>query len=345
MPIHTVLGPVEPLEIGLTSMHEHLFLDASVLYVPPEEQPPHGDLVCIENLGFLHWNNQGLLDNLIVDDPELIAEGLSEFAQAGGSALVDMTNVGLGRRAEELPALSRRTGVHIMVGCGWYLHPTHPPELETATPEQLAHTLIDELRHGIGDTGVRPAIIGEIGTSAPVTEREWKVLTAAAWAAVETGTSINVHIEAGGTHGVEVASLLIAEGAPPDRVILSHMDERLDLEYHLAVCETGAILEFDTFGNEAYVRWPFRDPTDHERFMQVAELAARGLTGQLVLGCDVYTKTCHTAYGGQGYVHLPLRVAPMLRQYGVSDQQLETMLVQTPRRLLTRRENDSGVHA
>lgn len=337
MPIHTVLGPIAPADLGLTSMHEHLLLDASVLFVPPDEEPPHGDRVCIENLGFLHWNNQGLLDNLIVDDRDLVVRGLDEFARAGGSAIVDMTNVGLGRRVRELPALARRTGVHILVGCGWYLHATHPPETWDATADQLAQILVDELTDGIEETGVRPALVGEIGTSAPVTARERKMLTAAAWAAVETGAAVNVHVEPGGAHGVEVASLLVGEGVAPDRIVLSHMDERLDLNYHLAIADTGVILEFDTFGTEAYWRKPLKDPTDDERFTQLAELTARGLTDQLVLGCDVFTKTCHTAYGGQGYVHLLRRVVPMLREhYGISPAQVQRMLVDTPRRLLDR---------
>jgi phosphotriesterase-related protein len=335
--IHTVLGPIDRDALGLTSMHEHLLVDCRALYAPPPSPPPNGDQVCIENLGWLHWNNQGLLDNLVVDDPELVCAELSAFAGAGGRSVVDLTNIGLGRRVEQLPAIAEKSGVNVMVGCGWYRHPSHPPEVEASTPEQLAQAMIDELDDGVGDTGIRPALIGEIGTSAPITSREVKVLTAAAWAALQTGAAINIHVEAGGAHGLEVTELLIGEGVPPRRLILSHMDERLDLDYHLALLGTGAILEFDTFGMEAYWEFPFGDPTDHERFQALGDLIRRGYVDQIVLGCDVYTKTCHSAWGGQGYRHLPERVRPTLRDfYDISDEHLKTMLVSTPASLLDR---------
>lgn len=337
MAIHTVLGPIAQTDLGLTSMHEHLLLDCRVLHVEPASAPPFGDRVCIENLGWLRWNNQSLLDNLVVDDPDVVASGLEAFVGAGGSGIVDMTNIGLGRRVGDLPAIAHRSGAHVMVGCGWYLAPSHPPDAEAAAVEDLAAILIDELTTGIGDTGIRPALIGEIGTGAPVTAREWKVLVAAAWAAAETGAAINVHVQPEGTHGREIADLLVAEGAPADRVVLSHMDERLDLDYHLSVLDAGVLAEFDTFGNEAYWDPPFRDPTDNQRCAALADLVERGHADQLVLGCDVYTKTCHTAWGGQGYEHLPLRIVPMLREaHGITDEQLEMMLIGTPRRVLDR---------
>ena len=337
MPIHTVLGPIEPDQLGLTSMHEHLLIDCRVLHVEPETPPPAGDQVRIENLGWLHWNNQGLLDNLVVDDAAVVATELEAFAAAGGSGVVDMTNVGLGRDVARLPEIARNSGTHVMIGAGWYLHPTHPPEVEASSPERLAELIVAELREGVDGTGIRPALIGEIGSSHPVTERERKVLTAAAWAAIETGAAVNVHVEPAGAHGVEVAKLLTGEGMDPTRIVLSHMDERMDLDYHLAVAATGVVLEFDTFGMEAWWKIPDRDPTDGVRMGRVAELLSRGLGDRLVLGCDVFTKTCHRAWGGQGYQHLPARVAPMLRDhFGVAAEELETMLVHTPRRLLDR---------
>ncbi len=338
MPIHTVLGPIAPDELGLTSMHEHLFLDAGCLYIPTPDSLPDDEPVSMHNLGFLRWNNQGLRDNLIVDDREMIASGLTSFHDAGGRGVVDMTNIGLGRRVGELPSLARDTGVHVMIGSGWYRDPSHPPEVDAASVESLRAELVAELTHGVGQTGIRPALIGELGTSAPMTPNERKVLIAAAHASADTGASINVHLEAdGGRDGLEVVDILTREGAQPARIVLSHLDERIDLDYHLELADTGVVLEFDTFGMESYWQFPHRDPTDHQRFEHVAELIGRGLADRITLGCDVFCKTAHTAYGGMGYEHLPKRVAPALNRYfGVTDSQLETMLVSNPRRLLDR---------
>jgi phosphotriesterase-related protein len=292
----------------------------------------------MRNLGFLRWNNQGLRDNLVVDDREVIAEGLTAFHDAGGSGIVDMTNIGLGRQVHRLPSLARETGVHLMIGSGWYREPSHPREVETSTVEALYTALLGELRDGVTDTGIRPAVIGELGTSAPITRNEKKVLVAAAHASAETNAAINVHLETdGGRDGLEVVEILVGEGADPSRIILSHLDERIDLPYHLELADTGVVLEFDTFGMESYWEFPHRDPTDHQRFQHVAELVGRGLADRITLGCDVFCKTAHTSYGGMGYEHLPKRVVPALHQhFGITDSQLETMLVTSPRRLLDR---------
>ncbi len=338
VPIHTVLGPIAQDDLGLTSMHEHLFLDARCLYLESPDALPDEERVSMRNLGYLRWNNQGLRDNLVVDDAEIIREGLAAFRDAGGHGIVDMTNIGLGRRVHLLPDLARKTGAHIMIGSGWYRAPSHPPDVETSTADALCAELVRELRDGVADTGIRPALIGELGTSAPITRNEKKVLVAAAHASAETGAAVNVHLETdGGRDGLAVAELLVAEGADPARIILSHLDERIDLPYHLELADTGVVLEFDTFGMESYWEFPHRDPTDNERFTHVAELVGRGLAGRITLGCDVFCKTAHTFYGGMGYEHLPKRVAPALRRhFGISEGQLEAMLVTNPRRLLDR---------
>ena len=338
MPIHTVLGPIASDELGLTSMHEHLLLDARCLYLPTPDSLPDEERVSMRNLGYLRWNNQGLRDNLVVDDPEMVIEGLAAFYDAGGRGIVDMTNIGLGRQVHRLPDLSRKSGVHVMIGSGWYREPSHPPEVESSTVDVLYADLVRELRDGVADTGIRPALIGELGTSAPMTRNEKKVLIAAAHASAVTGAAINVHLETdGGRDGLEVVDILVGEGAEPARIILSHLDERIDLPYHLELADTGVVLEFDTFGMESYWEFPHRDPTDHERFEHVAELLAGGLGDRITLGCDVFCKTAHSSYGGMGYEHLPKRVAPALHRYfGITETQLETVLITNPRRLLDR---------
>ena len=126
MPIQTVLGPIEADTLGVTSMHEHVFVDATVWLTPPREPYPDDPMVTMENLGFVRWNLLSLRDNLIIDDPEIAVTELNRFAAMGGTGLVDLTSEGFGRRVEQLVEISERTGLHIMAGTGYYVHDAHP---------------------------------------------------------------------------------------------------------------------------------------------------------------------------------------------------------------------------
>jgi len=261
-------------------------------------------------------------------------------SSAGGSAIVDMTNVGLSRRPADVRNVARRTRVHIVLGCGFYVHDSHPRWVETATDDELEALMVRDLTVGIDGTDVLAGMIGEIGTSSPVTQREQRVVRAAARAAARTGASINIHTDARGAHALEILELMTGEGHPADRVVFSHLDERLDLAYHREVAAAGAIVEYDTFGSEFY--FPnFKDPTDQERFEALEILLRDGLERSIVLGCDVWIKMLATSYGGTGTEHLFKRVAPILRdRHGVSEDAIFTMLVANPRRLLDR----PGIH-
>lgn len=336
MPIHTVLGEIQPGELGPTSMHEHCLIDARVWYTPPREAPPEDPRMTMENLGFVRWNLVCLEDNLLLDDPELAIRELAPVRAVGGSGIVDLTVIGIGRRVAELPRISRETGLHLMVGCGFYVHGSHPEWVESASVDELAALMVGELVDGIEGTGIRPALIGEIGTSEPVTERERKVVRAAGRAGAQTGAAVNIHLDPRGTRALEVLDVLVGEGMRPDRVVFSHMDEHLDREYHRAVAESGAVLEYDTFGSEFYFGELFKDPTDLERLDYVDFLLENGWADRLVLGCDVWVKAALRAYGGMGYDHLLKRILPAFRERGVPEEAIDAMLVETPRRILDR---------
>jgi phosphotriesterase-related protein len=335
--VHTVLGPLKPDLVGPASMHEHLLLDARVWLTEPDEEPPPDGAVTLETLGFVRRNYLSSADNLVSDDPDVVAAELAAFAAAGGRTLVDLTVVGLGRRVAELPAIARRSGVDVAVGCGFYVHGSHPGWLEEAGVDTIAAGLADELAHGLDGTGIRPALVGEIGTSHPPTERELKVLRASARAAAVAGAALAIHVDPGGAAAPALLELAVAEGMAPERVILSHMDLRLDPAYHLEVARAGAVVSFDTFGHEFYLGGMVRQPTDVERCEHLCRLLDAGFAAQVVLGCDCGAKATLRRYGGHGHEHLPKRIVPALRRhYGVGDGELEQMLVLTPRRLLDR---------
>jgi phosphotriesterase-related protein len=188
---------------------------------------------------------------------------------------------------------------------------------------------------------VRIGIIGEIGVSWPPTVDERKSLHAAALAQQQTGLAILLHP---GRHEVAPRAHLddlIAAGADPTRVIVSHIDRTLfdvDDMQRLAE-ETGAVLEFDLFGDESsyYPPNPAIDrPNDGTRVRWIAELVRRGLVDHIAISQDICRKTRLTAWGGEGYSHILRRVRPLMAARGVTAEAIEIITRIRPAELLSR---------
>ena len=334
--IQTVLGSLEAAELGVTSMHEHLLADARVLRAPPREPLPESGGVTIENLGFLRWNLLALEDNLVLDDADRAVEELGRAAALGQRAVVDLTVWGLGARPRDLPAIARATGMHVVAGCGAYLDRPHPPEVAGRSEDELTERFVTALQDEIEPgSGVRAGLLGLIGTSEPVTESEQRVLRAAGAAAGRTGAAVTVRLDPSAQRGEWVLEQLAAAACLPEQVIFGNVDEFADRQYLGALARAGATLEW-CFGNEAYYRDGYKDPTDAERLHGICALLEDGFSDRCVLGCSVWTKTQLRAYGGMGYDHLLRRIVPALRSRGVPEEVLDAMLVHNPRRLLDR---------
>ncbi|MFT4307525.1 MAG: hypothetical protein QM604_11615, partial [Microbacterium sp.] len=271
-----------------------------------------------------------------LDDADLAARELAHAAAAGASGVVELTLPGMGRQLGRLPEVSRAAGVHIMVGGGFYVEDTMPDEVRAADVDVLTEILLTQLRDGIDGTGILPAVLGEIGTSWPITHAEWRSLRAAARAGAETGAAVYTHQSFRGKGGVAVLETLLSEGMPADRIVIGHLDELWDREYHREIAQSGAVLAYDTFGTDAhYGSHDRRSPSDAERLDMVEWLLSEGYGGQLVVGADIWMKSHLHVNGGHGYDHLFRRIAPAIAALGGAAI-AERILVHTPRRLLER---------
>jgi phosphotriesterase-related protein len=337
MPIHTVLGPIEPEQLGATSMHEHLLSDLRIWAKPSAQEAVDGP-IGPESAAHLRWNALSVPENLVLDDPDVAAAELTYAAEAGASAVVELTLQGMGRRIEELPEISRRSGVHICAGAGFYVEPTMPGHLRHADVDELTELLVSQLTDGIGTTRIRPALLGEIGTSWPITDAEWRVLRASGRAGARTGAAVYAHLSFRGTGGTDVLAALLEEGMPADRIVIGHLDERWDRGYHREIARAGAVLGYDTFGSDFYYGSPaLRNPTDAERLEMVEWLLSEGFGGQLIVGADVWTQANLHRNGGNGYDHLFRRIAPAITELAGGDGTVvDTILIDNPRRLLDR---------
>jgi predicted metal-dependent phosphotriesterase family hydrolase len=306
--VMSVSGPIPPERIGFTLPHEHT--------------------------GIALWHIQGRWDYWeLTPDEDAVADELRDFRRRGGSTLVDLTLPGIGRDPERLRRLASRTGIQIVMGCGWYREPYYPPEagIDRRSVDSLADEVIAEFRDGVAGTGVRPGIIGEIGTDkAWVSALEERIHRAAARAARETGLAITTH---GVRSPVGLAQLRIfeEEGVDPARVVIGHADSYPVLDHYLAVLERGANLEFDFLGQRFDT-----EETEEPRLVElIVELLERDWGPQLLLSQDVCHNRQLKVNGGFGFTYLQQHFLPTLRTAAVGEGEIRQMTVDNPRRILT----------
>jgi predicted metal-dependent phosphotriesterase family hydrolase len=306
--VMTVSGPIPPDRVGFTLPHEHT--------------------------GIYLWHVRDRWDYWELTPDELVlADELADFRRRGGTTLVDMTGPGVGRDPERLRRLAARSGVQIVMGCGWYRGAYYPPEarIDRRSVDDLAAELVAEFRDGVAGSGVHPGIIGEIGVDKPwVSATEERVHRAAARAALATGMAISTH---GILSPVGLAQLRIfeEEGVDPGRVVIGHADSYPVLDHYLAILDRGANLEFDFIGH----RFGTEEAAEPRLIELVVELLERGHGGQLLLSQDVCHNSQLKANGGLGYTYLQQHFLPSLRTAAVGEGEIAQMTIDNPRRILT----------
>jgi phosphotriesterase-related protein len=335
----SVLGEVDSAELGVTLMHEHLLFDFRANHSLPVEASRRALAaapVQVGNLGQLSQDPFASLDNCVQWDVAVAAEEAAAFRWAGGKTIVDLTTVETGRDPLALQALSRRTGLTIIMGSGHYIARFHAPAVAQRTQDELSDEIIRDIEVGVDDTGVRAGIIGEVGTSEPITTDEEKCVRAAAAAQAQTGAPLNIHLVGWARDGLRILDWVRQEGGDVERTILSHMNPSCDdLEYQRAVAERGAYVEYDMLGMD-YLYPPDRQcPSDHESLRGMRRLIDAGYIERVLLSQDVFLKMMLTRHGGYGYAHVLRNIVPALRRSGIRQQQLDTLLIDNPRRLLT----------
>jgi phosphotriesterase-related protein len=342
--VQTVLGLIDPQDLGMTLTHEHLLVDQSVYFVEPaspRESALAHQPVSLENLTWVRYNPKDNLDNQKLLDEDLAIEEATLFKQHGGSTIVDMTNIGLGRDPVALARISRATGLNIIMGSGYYIG---TPELETQSEEEMAEKIMRDVTAGVDDTGIRSGIIGELGCSHPLKAGERKLLRAGALAQQRTGVAINVHPGRNENDPLEIIDVLAEAGADLSRVVISHMDRcGYLLETKRKLLGAGCYIEYDVFGWEGYypAKTALADghlpdmPNDVGRIKEIKELIDLGYQNQILLSHDIGHKMQLVKYGGWGYAHLLREVVPLMTIYGIEEGQIDTLTRENPKRLLT----------
>ncbi|MHA6481834.1 phosphotriesterase family protein [Paenibacillus sp. strain BS8-2] len=299
MMLHTVTGPVDPAEWGVTMIHEHLIFDLTGIRNDADSSLTRQD----------------------------VAHEITDLKQSGCSAIVEVSNMGMGRDALGLYELSIETGMSIIASTGFYKEVHYPPVVFEHDAAALAELFVHDIRVGMDGSSVKAGLIAEIGSSLnEVTAAEAKVFEAAALAHHATGAPISTHCEIG-TMGSSQLALFDRHGVDLSRISFGHQDLNLDLDEQILLLRSGACIQFDTIGKLAY-------RSDEDRALNLIRLLEKGFVKQLMLSCDITRKSHLLSNRGYGYRYLFDSFIPRLKQLGVTDGMLTQMLTHNPRTFL-----------
>lgn len=362
--VQTVRGPVDPGALGTALMHEHLFLDLRKTHlphvlsveVPGRSEPiltsddfPATELALWEakvGVGNIRAakDAEPIADNYILADEGVAVVEVMEFRNSGGGTIVDVTSIGLKRDPEALLRVSEATGLHIVMGTGYYQRVYHPVDMDQRSVEDLTEVIVTDVTEGVGGTGIRSGVIGEIGVNGgPIRPNEEKSIRAAGLASLVTGAPISLHRGGVGAERHQTLDILEELGVKLERVILGHSDEIADdMGLMLELLERGPYVQLDLIGRDEVVR--SIDVLGPEEGLgqsvtardaeAVPRLIEAGYEDKVLLSHDVCWKTHLKRYGGFGYSFIPERFIPHLLNMGVEESSIETITVANPARIL-----------
>lgn len=340
--IQTVLGLIRPGRLGYTMTHEHLTMTFQCCYCPPPAQQANladGPIV-MKNLFWLKQNPYSSKENLLLNqEVDAVKEELIAFKAAGGGCIVENTTTGISRDVKTLKRLSQETGVHIVAGAGFYVDATHSPETRSKSVEQLTEVLVDEVLQGADGTDIKCGIIGEIGCSWPLTDSEKKILQATAEAQTQLGCPVNIHPGRNSEAPFQIVRILQEAGADISKTVMSHLDRTIfDEKKLLEFATLGSYLEYDLFGTEM-LNYQFNTavdmPSDNDRIRTICSLISEGYDERIVISHDIHTKNRLVKYGGHGYSHILNNIVPKMLLRGISQQNIDKILLENPKRWLT----------
>lgn len=327
----TVLGePLRPT-YDVVLAHEHAFIDIRcwVDRQHPLYQRLRDRQVDATTISLVRRHPFACPDNVVLDDDELMAEEFAALTPAA-ALVVDVTPDDVGRDVQRLAQLSRRTGVDIVTGCGPYIEAAWPPATSDRSEDLFTRRILDQF-----EAPRPPAVIGEIGTSGPITPAEERSLRGAASAQAELGVPLYVHLHPWHPQVRQVLDIVEQGGGDVERTVLCHLDVTAtrSLDDARRALERGCHIAFDIWGDED----PYGDdamPTDTDRAAAAYALTQHGYGRQLLHSQDVCTKSQLRHFGGAGYAHTHTTGRALLEAAGLTANEIHDQLSANALRLL-----------
>ena len=315
--VETARGPLDTAALGTVLMHEHVFILSHEFHVN------YPQVVAFD------------------EEREVAAAvaRLDELVEVGVDTIVDLTVVGLGRDVRLVARVAEQTAINIVVATGYYTFTDLPTFVharagfaQVATADLLAEWFVHDITEGIANTGIKAGILKVATDHQGVTPDVEATLRGVARAHVQTGVPISTHTHPATRRGLEQQDILEEEGVDLSRVVIGHSGDTDDLDYLEELIARGSYLGMDRFGLYGIL-------SKEARVATIAELCRRGHAGQLVLSHDAncvidwYPASAGGFRGDWHYCHISREVLPLLREAGVSEDDITTMLVDAPRRI------------
>jgi phosphotriesterase-related protein len=316
--VETFRGPVDPDRLGVTLIHEHIFVRNPEL----ELNLPDGE-----------WDPS--------DAVETAVEGLTDLYERGIRTVVDLTVPGLGRDVRLVARIAGRVPVHLIAATGWYTPNVLPAYFRFHGPgrmidrsDPLIELFVRDIRDGIAGGKVRAGMLKVMTDEKGVTPDVARVMSAAAIAHQETGVTITTHSHPASRNGLEQQAFLCERGVAAECIIIGHSGDCEDLDYLRELMDNGSTIGMDRFGMEHIL-------SDERRVGTVVALLELGYADRMVLSHDAafYSHVTPPSWRAKSAPSwrmdtIPQRVIPMLQAAGVSSDVITQMLVTNPRRLL-----------
>ena len=315
--VETVRGPIDSQQLGVTLMHEHIFvLSTEIMLNYPET-----------------WGDE---EKRIED----AVARMNELYSRGVQSVVDLTVVGLGRYIPRIQRVAAQTKLNIVVATGIYTYNDVPfyfhfrgPGTPFDGPEVMVDMFVKDIREGIAGTNAKAGILKCCTDQPGLTPGVERVLRAVAQAHRKTGVPISTHTHAHTKRGLEQQRVFREEGVDLSRVIIGHSGDTTDIDYLEELIASGSYLGMDRFGIDTILSF-------EDRVKTVARMCERGHAGKMVLSHDAACfndwlpeRDLPAVLPRWHFLHIHNDVIPALKQQGVTDQQIETMLVHNPRRI------------
>ena len=335
--VQTVAGLIDPSKLGNVLMHEHLLCD---IRTPTMKKSNVKDPeITLSNVFAINYGRMPHSMQYVMDMKDIAIVEMEGLLEVGGQSLVELTCGGIKPDPKGLRDIQLATGVNVVMGCGYYVEEYQEEENHRRKPEDFAREMVSQILDGAWGTDIRAGIIGEIGCQTPWTALEKRVMQGAILAQKETGVTLNIHTGRHEDLPLEIATSVKGWGGDLSRTIISHIDRTIfDEDRLLKLAETGVGIEFDLFGTEhTYYRLneAIDRPNDGRRLQLIRALIERGHLPQIVISHDICSRTRLTSFGGHGYGHIFVNVIPLMQDRGYSEEEIEVILVDNPRRYLT----------